>query len=338
MTELPGYDKALARAREIQSLDTNFLLDEKQELVQGLNNRVLSGNYDGGPAVLKYYDDCINKKGAVTRKGIESFSIQHMAEIVEVPRLYAEFNDCIIMERFVGQSFAARIQPLEYDANTRNFLYRIGTQCGHVYAQIATCDLSDEDRARFIDAFHQGEPLEQRIEDLLITARDLCFHVAEFRDHAETLNIIENSLPTIREEHQIIFRYDNNFGNMLIQNDHLIGLVDFEQCYLGTETILLGAMLDTIPEIYPLFPKRPAWAALKSAYEERRDIVIDDGWFKHIIAMAMMNHWYRIVDMQSRRGTLDGYVTRFKSRFPILSGMYSAAARIFAQPSEGDNA
>ena len=42
---LKGFNEALARGRDIESLDRNFQLDKTQDLTQGANNRVLSDRF-----------------------------------------------------------------------------------------------------------------------------------------------------------------------------------------------------------------------------------------------------------------------------------------------------
>jgi hypothetical protein len=204
------------------------------------------------------------------------------------------------------------------------FLDCVGTQIGTLYAHLAGRKPNDTECQTFRDAFHAGQSLEHRIEELVRAARAVCEAWPALDAHRDTLGTILESVSFVLAEPQLLFRYDNNFSNMLIRDGELVGLVDFEQCYLGTETILLGALLDTVPEIYPLFPRRPRWPAIRSGYEAQRGAEIDAQWFHHIVAMAMLNHWYRIADTHSRLGTIEEYVIRFESRFPVLRAMYAA--------------
>jgi len=118
------------------------------------------------------------------------------------------------------------------------------------------------------------------------------------------------------------YRYDNNFSNWLVDGDAVVGLVDYELSFLGTETMLLGALLDTVPSIYPLFPDRPSWSSIRHGYEATRRRMIDSDWFRVIVAMAMFNHWVRVTWGYRKPGDLGSYAGRFASRFPILMGLY----------------
>ncbi|GDY11518.1 hypothetical protein LBMAG53_03950 [Planctomycetota bacterium] len=319
MSSLRGYQAAMDRAREIAANDRDFCLAADQSLIQGKNNRVLCGFYQEQPAVLKYFNDGINKPNSLGRKSTEAFSLRHFSGINGVPALYAEHDDCLIMERIAGSSFASEITARENGPGIRTFLDRIGSQIGRTYARFSAVTFSPEERVRLTAVFQQ-ESIAKRLADLVSQAQELC-QTEGLRDFSNTLDTMQRHLPDVLKEDVLLYKYDNNFENMLIRDADLVGVVDFEQCYLGSETVFLGAILDTIPDIYPMFPNRPSWESVMSAYALERGIHIDPVRHARIVAMAMLNHWQRIVERHVQHGHLDGFLVRFRSRFETLNKM-----------------
>lgn len=171
-----------------------------------------------------------------------------------------------------------------------------------------------------LTAVFQQESIAKRLADLVSQAQELC-QTEGLRDFSNTLDTMQRHLPDVLKEDVLLYKYDNNFENMLIRDADLVGVVDFEQCYLGSETVFLGAILDTIPDIYPMFPNRPSWESVMSAYALERGIHIDPVRHARIVAMAMLNHWQRIVERHVQHGHLDGFLVRFRSRFETLNKM-----------------
>jgi len=302
----PGTAEAIQRAKQLSASHPAFVVHLEETLPQGQNNRLLAGRYEDRPVVFKYYDDRINKPGAAQRKRAEEFAIQHWQQLPEIPRLELAGPDFLVIERFSGSSFTETIRSTP-QSRARELLDNVGSQIGDLYARLAAKPLA----APEIDL---GTQWERRL--------DRCRNLAtQFPDGEATLDLIRQQLPAVLAESQVLYRYDNNFGNLIIDREALIGLVDFEQCYTGTESMLLGAMLDTVPEIYPEFPNRPSWPAIRQAYETRRGRPLTNDEMVRLLAMAMFNHWRRILETLDQVGTLQHRLARFQVRFPVLLQM-----------------
>jgi len=308
--EPPGTAEAIAAARALASRDAAFEFDHSERLPQGANNRILAGRYEDRPVVFKYFDDRINKPGAAKRMERERFALRHWRRQAEIPVLEFEGPNYLLIQRFPGRSFSEVLRETPGHAQ-RALLDRVGAQVGDLYARLAETPLHNLE----VDPVAECEALLARCEAL----------APRFSEGEFTLPYIRAQLPRLVRERPVLYRYDNNFGNLILNHDQLVGLVDFEQCYIGTESRMLGAMLDTMPEIYPAFPNRPAWPVMRDAYEQRRGQKLDDEQMAGVLAMAMLNHWQRIHETLEQKGTLDRYLDRFQVRFPVLRQM---AARL----------
>lgn len=311
------------RGRWLESVDPRFVLEPGVSIPQGVNNRILAGRYDGVPVVFKFYHDSINKPDAARRKEVERFALHHWAGIPEVPRVFAEGDDFLVIERFGGESLAdglKRVSP----GTARPLLERVGADCGRLYAQLARRPLDADAPRRLHPWSSSRDPVRDDLEAVLAQARAVCGSVPELGAAADTLAIIESESAGVLREPQRLYRYDNNFGNLIVREERLIGLIDFEQCFPGSESLLLGALLDTLPEIYPAFPNRPSWSVLRAGYERERGEPIDDDLMRRVVAMAMLTHWRRITERQTLQRDLGKYLPRFLSRFPVLRARYEA--------------
>ena len=103
------------------------------------------------------------------------------------------------------------------------------------------------------------------------------------------------------KEQRTLYKYDNNLGNVLVNENGFVGFIDFEECFVGTETIYLGAIFDCLHKI----PWRtsdlhayecPTWESIKQGYEKETDSRIDDKRFVEVVAMSLLNACRRIVD------------------------------------------
>ena len=322
--DLPGYAAAISLARQIARDEGRFVVDPEQSIEQGKNNRVVTGLYDGIPAVLKYFDDSINKSRAVERKGTEAFLLRHFSAIEAVPKLVAEHGQALIMSRRPGLPLADAIgRPQQRDVLDK-LLESAGKQIGVLLGHMASIELSATDALWFADNLQDGLSVVERVEAVLARAECVCAGEPTIRPYAETLTVVRKTLPHLADEPPMPYRYDNNFRNWLVDGDTVVGLVDYELSFLGTETMLLGALLDTVPSIYPLFPDRPSWSSVRHGYEATRRTRIDSDWFRLIVAMAMFNHWVRVTWAYRKPGDLGRYARRFASRFPILVRLYDS--------------
>ncbi|MEI7833359.1 MAG: phosphotransferase [bacterium] len=322
MNDLAGYREAINCAREITAADKRFILDAEQTIQQGKNNRVLTGVYDGQPAVLKFYDDCINRADSRERKRVEAFALAYFQQCPFIPRLLAEYDNAIIMQRVAGNSFTAEITLRINDRDQRTFLEAMGEEIGAAYGHMAAQTLSGDNAIRFCQQSEPARALSARITTLLSRAHTIANAEEHLRPHMDTIELIRELEPVIQDEPLMLYKYDNNFENILINDGHLVALLDFEMCYLGTETLFLGAMLDTMPDIYPLFPNRPSWESIWSGYRRTRGTQCEAGMSRQIILAAMLNHWHRIIETAEQRNGLAHYAPRFASRFPVLKQMY----------------
>lgn len=239
-----------------------------------------------------------------------------------VPRLFTQYGQALVIERLPGTTLASEVRGRKGRTDLRSFLEIIGGDLGIAFARMAGRGLTSDAARDCIAAFHQGMTLAERLERLATIGEAIADAQPLLRPHRDTLALIRAVLPTVAAEPLVLYRSDNNFDNLLICEGRLRGLIDFEMCYLGTESMLLGALLDTVSEIYPRFPDRPSWSAIATAYglERGRPITTDE--FSGITIMAMANHWLRIIETHGRIPDLGGYTERFASRFPVLKRLY----------------
>ena len=324
MKDRPGAINALSRAAEIEASHPEFSLAECDIIEQGANNLLLPCKYNNTPAVLKYFDDCINKPGAYSRKQIESIALRNFSAIDQVPQIFLEFDDSIIMERKPGKSLQKTIRDLEQSPDENFSLDEIGTNCGILFSQFASIQLTTTDQNELRNSMSNESIVEYHPEVILSYAPEICRKYSSLNAQSYSISIIKDELSNISVESPIICRYDNNFGNFLIVNSSITGLVDFEQCFIGNEAMLLGSVLDTFVETYPLFPNRPSWNAFIAGYKQSRSNMPYQLNLDHVPALAMLNHWYRIVDTYLRIGSLDRHIDRFTQRFPTLLHLHNS--------------
>lgn len=319
---LPGQREAILTGRAFSDRESRFWLDEETVPHQGHNNRLLLATWEGRPAVFKYFDDMIRKPDARRRKGIESFALRHWNGISGVPRLFAEGEDFLVMERLAGlpltEAATGPTAPV-----VRNAMRQIGIECGRLYAALCGRPLPPGSLQPFCHAFFGGRTIRDQVLDLLAAARSLWAARPEFEPSGGTFEIIEDELPAILAEPAVLLRMDNNFPNVLIAGGRLSGFVDFELSRPGTESMFLGAMLNSIPEVYPLFADQPWWPAIRETYEQCRGASITPEKMRRVLSMAMLWHWARIVETTELDGTFDPQLPRYKSRFPLLQQMYA---------------
>jgi aminoglycoside phosphotransferase (APT) family kinase protein len=140
----------------------------------------------------------------------------------------------------------------------------------------------------------------------------------------KTLPAIESALPDLLAGPRMLYKFDNNLGNVLVdQAGGFVGLIDFEQSYVGTRWLYLGAVYDCAhalpwdrqgePVVYQQLP----WLALA------RGMGVE-GTPRRLVIAAMLNHWQRVAGWRRDAPDAAWWVSRFTVRFEL----YQQALRI----------
>jgi hypothetical protein len=310
----PYTNEAIASARQFEIDEPRFKLVDLHP-TQGKNNRVLRGTFDGAPVVLKYYGDGFKSSTpSALRKLREITFLRHAHGTGFVPGLLAKTDRLVVMELIEGEPLAIQLRRM----GLRSATAETALQIGAAHRTLSDLHLESAKILEIESACFGGITLGERIENLLEGA-------AGFSGRDLLGGVEKNSLEKIRDlssvflsEPRVLYRYDNNLGNVLVDtNGQLLSLVDFEQCFVGTPTLYLGAIFDcahavpwskkTEPGIFQQLP----WEALA----EGVGIDPSAGTMQLIVVAAMVNHWIRILDVQENHPDLTAWIPRLRPRF-----------------------
>jgi hypothetical protein len=316
-------EEALRAARSFAAKDPCLKLDADAEFLQGKNNQVLGGAYDGEAVVIKYYGDGYKSRTpARIRKQRELAFLRNAKCVRTVPTVLAEDDQLAVLQRIEGEPLAAMMGK----QGIRSAPPGIASQIGTVHRLLFDLHLESGSVLEIESSCFESESLGERLDNLLAAAEGYAEH-DQFRDIAiETLQTIKAAMPEILSGPRVLYRYDNNLGNVLTDSNwELCSLIDFEQCFIGTPILYLGAVFDCAHAIpwgdhtgFEVFQQLP-WNALASGLalanlsESMRLVTI----------AAMLNHWMRVSDILERQPDAQRWIPRFKSRFQVYLRMLS---------------
>ncbi len=289
---------AYEAGRKFASDNSLFSISNEKPLSQGNKNRVIRGYYNNKPVILKFYTDLL-KPNSFKRKSTESLFLRHAAASGVVPELVFESDNFILIEEITGYSLEQKFS--QFNLNFNNWLSRTAINIGSAHACLANLLVSQEIFSNFDNLCSYGKTLEQNINDILETSLIICKEVEGFHDLLNTIDYIYKYLGEILNQPRIIYKYDNNLGNTIVNNRGFQRFIDFEECYEGTKAIYLGAVFDCLHQIPWNQPADKLtirqclpWEYIKQGYELYTKEPISSSLLEQIIAMAMFNAWFRI--------------------------------------------
>ena len=309
---------AYKAAREFASYDSRFSISNKKPLLQGNKNRVLRGYYEDKPVVFKFYTDLL-KPNYFKRKSTESLFLRHAAATNVVPKLVFESNNFIIIEEIPGCSLEQKFSQINLNFN--NWLSKVAIRIGSAHACLANLLVSQEVFSNYYNLHSHGKTLEQSINDILETSLTICKEVENFHGLLNTIDYIYEYLGEILNQPRILYKYDNNLGNIIVNNRGFQKFIDFEECYEGTKAIYLGAIFDCLHQIPWNQPADKLtirqclpWEYIKQGYELYTKEPISSSLLEQIIAMAMFNAWFRITRTWKANIDMNFWIPRFRKR------------------------
>jgi len=280
--------EALEIAHQLQEREPRFTLELNQQLVQGKPNRVLRARYDEQPIILKYYGDHWNVPGP-ERKNSELFYLEHCASTGVVPHIVrGDLERLLLMEEIPGITLKVFYEQHSGHKDWALLVQKLSFEIGQAYARLAALPLTDELRCAFEKQFGSGQNLETTVENLLSQAERLCDTVETcFKVERDTISFIRSKLPLILRQPRLLHKYDLNQTNTIIYRGHFQAFIDFEQCYICTEFMLLGGVLDAVDFL--------DWSALKLGYEAAAGKRLSTSDLEVIVAMAHYKNWLRVI-------------------------------------------
>jgi aminoglycoside phosphotransferase (APT) family kinase protein len=318
--DLPGLDAKLTAALQPQprrdepresSCQTRPAIGQAQAAQsrpppQGKNNRVLRVIHEGRPAIAKFYHlDSPSPVPPTMRRRRELTFLQRAAATGVVPAVVAVRADSLLLEELPGQPLDAWLR----ERSLRSAPAGTTKAIGEAHRQLLTLPLNDVELAVVERDCFEGATLEQRITRLLAEARGWA-HFAP-----DSLPVIEAALPELLAGPRMLYKFDNNLGNVLVdERGGFVGLIDFEQCYLGTRWLYLGAVYDcahalpwdrqAAPVVYQQLP----WPALAAGLGV-------EGTPRLVVLAAMLNHWQRVAGWRPAAADAAWWANRFTARF-----------------------
>lgn len=233
-------------ARKFANYDSRFSISNKKPLPQGNKNRVIRGYYENKPVVFKFYTDLL-KPNSFRRKCLETLFLEHAAVSGIVPELVLKSDNFILIEEIPGYSLEQKLSRFNF--NFKNWLSKVAIGIGSAHACLANLLVSQENISAFYSSCCGGKPLEVTIYETLKTASIICRETEAFDGLLNTVDYIHEHLTIILNQSRILYKYDNNLGNIIVNNRGFQKLIDFEECYEGTKAIYLGAVFDCLHQI-----------------------------------------------------------------------------------------
>lgn len=297
---------ALNRLALLSRDDRRLELLPTDGLVQGKNNRVVCARYAGRPVVAKFYAGGFQSSvPARLRLQRELTFLHHAQGTGVVPAVVAAFDDVLLLEDLPGEPLDAWLRNRSLQAVPDATAQAIG----EAHRRLLALSLTTDECATIERDCFEGETLEQRLDRLLAAARPMA-HLAP-----RTLSAIESVLPELLATPRLLYKYDNNLGNVLVDQDGgFVGLIDFEQCYLGTRWLYLGAVYDcahALPwdrQAAPVVYQQVPWPALARGL----DVGVTPPL---VIIAAMLNHWQRVTGLHADGKDAAWWTSRFVARF-----------------------
>ncbi len=311
---------AIRKAQELGKTDGRFSVAPDQDLEQGKNNRVVRGLYDGEPVVLKYYGEFGaggRRHGvpASIRRGRERFFLRACASSGVIPRVMMDdAENVIVMEEVRGvpleRLYGCVWKPGRYELPeiTGEELETLSRDIGAAHGRILKVALDDSRLRAFERDFFEGRDLEDHLEDAVADAETICDTVEGFgRPERETIELMRSSADVVLARPRALCKKDWNPGNALVLGGRLSAFIDFEECFVGTDLVYLGAVLDCFSYL--------RWDALRAGYESETGRTLTRRDLAAVRAMSHFNNWKRTVGLW-KAGRLDEFWTpRVKIRF-----------------------
>ena len=303
------FSDALEKALELEKIDSKFKVSEKQHLNQGLNNRVRSCFYEKKTAVLKLYLDGYRENivKAVKRKGKELFFLNHIRNMKIAPRVInSNYDNILLLEEIKGT-------PLDRILNNEMTWEKekgeISHSLGRGFSILTAPPLSKDDRQLFEKKYYESQTVEDISGEVLNQAEKLCVSAQGFSNKEKTaIYKIRKEFEKILKEPRILYKYDLNPNNILLRNNSFKAFIDFEQCYIGTESIFLGTIFDCMHQIpwgqtsgdiqcIPIYD----WNLFMQGYQEQSSNKSEYKYcFNTIVLMAIYNNWIRAIEINRK--------------------------------------
>jgi len=324
--EDPYIVEALTAAERFATVEPRFRLDEHLLIPQGDNNRVLRGTFDGCPVIAKFFGDGYKSNTpAKLRKARELAFLCQASCTGLVPEIVAEQGYLVLLQMIEGQ-------PLESFMRARRALSappEIATAIGAAHRVFSSLHLTPGVLKKIETVCFNSQTLEDRIDRLLgmssKAASMACFGALE----EETVRLVDAALPQLLAGPRVLYKYDNNLGNVLVDDGgHLCGFIDFEQCYIGTPMLYLGAICDCAHALpwgeqaeLQVYQKLP-WEALAEGYGS--SFLAHNETLSLVLISAMLNNWIRVSDVFGRSNKRSWWAPRLSARFSAYMQAFEA--------------
>lgn len=256
--------------------------------------------------IAKYYrPDSPSSVAPKLRLRRELAFLRHAQTAGVVPAVVAVRDDSLLLEELPGEPLDAWLRQRSLPAVPEDTTKAIGG----AHRRLLALSLTPTACAAVEQDCFESETLEQRIERLLAQAR-LLAHLAP-----QTLPAIESALPKLLGGPRLLYKFDNNLGNVLVDQDGgFVGLIDFEQCFIGTPLLYLGALYDcahALPwdrQAAPIVYQQLPWPALADGLGVA-------GTPRCVVIAAMLNHWQRVAGRRADAEDAAWWARRFSARF-----------------------
>jgi hypothetical protein len=286
------------------------------ELIQGKNNCVAREQYDGRLVIVKTYrGDSPSTVPPELRRHRELTFLRHAQASGIVPAVVAVRDDSLLLEELPGEPLDGWMRRRSLNSAPDHTTKAIG----EAHRRLLALPLTEDECAVIERDCFAGESLEQRIDRLLAKARRLA-HLA-----SNSLPLIESALPDLLAGPRLLYKFDNNLGNVLVDQDGgFVGVIDFEQCFIGTPLLYLGALYDcahALPwdrQAAPIVHQQLPWPALADGLGVA-------GAPRLVVIAAMLNHWQRVAGWRQDGPDAAWWSSRFTVRFQVYEKTLSTS-------------
>ena len=248
--------EALAKVDAFIAENPDYTREGVEQPGQGATNRVLFLRRRGELVVFKFFCHA-------ERKERESFAFRHWGKTGLLPALIWDAGPrVIVMSHLPGTNLPAS-REIDGEEAWREACREVGKAIG----SLTRVPLSDTDRADFEPRFYEGlGPLEAYLGRVIELGRSIHALDPDFSGKfwGENLDFIESQLGTIYAQPRILYQQD--IGNLNVQQGRFIGFYDLEMCRVGCAAMQLASalgMLHGSAEGYELL--REGWEAATGA-------------------------------------------------------------------------
>ena len=194
---------------------------------------------------------------------------------------------------------------------------------GYSHLQELVLQMAEEDTVRYRNQFANGQDLLSQFEDIVEKASDACEAMPELSPVRECIEFVQDRFAVVLPEPRTLFKYDNNTGNVLVKDGCFAGFIDFEECFIGTHTVFLGAVLDCLHKIpwdgsELTVSQCPPWRTIRAGWERCTGQSLNASDLQGAYAMALLNAWRRVAKTLDHARGMEFWGPRHRMRLDVL--------------------